>query len=141
MRMPCIPEPGRELGKCLDANLGFCACFPSENTLALVPEVFSRVRLMRLRLRPKGEQCRNRTKIEKRKNSTQRTASAIWKLPSNTTENKAKNGTVTHNFFLFAKELLLVLNDCNQKVSLIVVCVVGLDFFGPCRKSTCMAEF
>ena len=85
MRMPCIPEPGRELRKCIDVNLGFCACFPSENTLALVTEVFSRVRLTRLRLRPKAEQCRNRTKIEKRKNSTQRTASAIWKLPSNTT--------------------------------------------------------
>ena len=67
MDMPCIPEPGREVRKCIDANVGFCACFPKENTLSLLPEVFSSVRLTRLRLLPKAEQCRNRTKIEKSK--------------------------------------------------------------------------
>ena len=46
-----------------------------------------------------------------------------------------------------AKELLHVPNDCSQKVSqYIAVCItsllfsLGVDFLGPCRQSTCMAE-
>ena len=38
---------------------------------------------------------------------------------------QSKNGTVTHIFFLFAKELLLAPIDCSLKVSqYIAVCVV-----------------
>ena len=62
---------------------------------------------------------------------------------------QSKNCTVTHKIILYfcicKRTKLRVPNDCSQKVShYIAVCVVhcslGLDFLGPYRQSTFMAE-